>query len=336
MVSCVTAAAPLPVCANAACRVAETGKCVEGLSLDECSHYGRPPASKQQTEAKRNDGLALFPGDRLTFDGAPEIMRARETRLVAVIGPRDAGKTSLIAGLFGLFLDGPVGIWSFAGGQTSRAFDIACHDARAVSKRQTPHFERTQRGPAGLYQLTLRTGADAPPVDLLIADRAGEEYLEVTDDAAAAKELPELARADVIALLVDGKRLLDVGSRHNLRGDLALMLQAIQDGDALVGAQRLAIVLTKHDEFDGSPQKERAERDFDVFVAKTRSQFATSFSSIESFRLVASPDKEAARRGSGIADLLAFWMHPPLPTTMKMPASLVAARAFGRLLPSIG
>ncbi|MGH7436897.1 MAG: TRAFAC clade GTPase domain-containing protein [Polyangiaceae bacterium] len=263
-------------------------------------------------------------------------MRARETRIVAVIGPRDAGKTSLIAGIFGLFLDGPVGGWAFAGGGTLRAFEIACHDARAVSKRQAPHFERTPRGPAGLYQLTLSAGPGAPLVDLLVADRAGEEYLEVTDDAAASKDLPELPRADVITLLVDGTRLLDVGARHNLQGDLALMIQAIHDGDALAGGQRLAIALTKHDEFDSSPQKERAEHDFDEFVAKTRSLFSASFSVIESFRLVASPDTDATRRGSGVAGLLAFWMLPTAPAVVRMPARLAPARAFGRLPPSVG
>lgn len=336
MGSDVSGAVPVTICANPACRVAETGRCVEGLSLEQCSHYGRPPIPKDDSETTHAEGIALSPGDRLSLDAAPEIMRAHETRVIAVLGPRDAGKTSLIAGLFGLFLDGPVGGWAFAGGRTLRAFEIACHDARAASKRQAPHFERTHRGPAGLYQLSLSARAGAPLVELLIADRAGEEYLEVTDDAAASKDLPELPRADVITLLVDGKRLLDVGARHNLQGDLALMLQAIHDGDALTGRQRLAIALTKHDEFEGSPQKERAERDFDEFVARTRNRFSASFSAIESFRLVASPGTDTIRRGSGVAELLEFWMRPTPPAALKMPARLVPSRAFGRLPPSLG
>jgi hypothetical protein len=332
----VSVAVSLAVCSNLACRVAETGKCVEGLALERCAHYGRPPVPKADGETKRVEGIALSPGERLALEEAPEILRARETRVVAVIGPRDSGKTSLTAGLYALFLDGPVGGWAFAGGTTLRAFEIACHDARAVSARQAPHFERTPRGPAGLYQLTLSPRPGAPLVDLLIADRAGEEYLEVTDDASASQELPELPRADVITLLVDGKRLLDVRERHNLQADLALILQAMHDGDALREGQRLAIALTKHDAFDGSPQRERAERDFDQFVARTRNQFSGSFSMIESFRLAASPDTDAARRGTGLAELLGSWMRPLTPAAVAMPPPLAPVRAFGRLLPSVG
>lgn len=225
-----SAAVTTPVCANAVCRVAETGKCVEGLlPVESCSHYGRAPTKIEGVEVPKPDGIALGSGDRLSVESAPQVLRARETRVVAVLGARDAGKTSLIAGLFGLFLDGPVGGYSFAGSRTLPAFEVACHDARAASERQTPHFERTPRGPTGLYQLALSQAVGGGLVDLLIADRAGEEYLEVTDDVTTAKALPELSRADVISLLVDGRRLLDVGDRHNLQGDLSFSSDCSHD-----------------------------------------------------------------------------------------------------------
>ena len=51
------AAADEITCSNLECRVAETGKCVEGLELSACPHYGREPDpnSVSDDEAETKD-----------------------------------------------------------------------------------------------------------------------------------------------------------------------------------------------------------------------------------------------------------------------------------------
>jgi hypothetical protein len=329
----VTTAAPIATCSNPDCRVGETGKCVEGLALDKCPRYGRLPVAEPGAPAPKPEGIPLARGDRLDVSDAPAVLRGRDSRIVAVLGARDSGKTSLVAGLYGLFQDGRVDAFSFAGSCTLRAFEEACHDARSASNRQEPHFERTLRGALGFYHIALRQLELAATVDLLVADRAGEEYLEVADDASTAKSFPEVVHADVVTLLVDGRRLVDISARHNLRSELEMMLQALKDGDALAPTQRLAITLTKLDELERSPEKARAEADFTRLVESVRTLFGASFSTIQPFRIAASPTSEVVVRGFGLRELLAFWMLSPTAQSAAMRPVPAATRSFGRLTP---
>lgn len=170
----------------------------------------------------------------------------------------------------------------------------------------------------------------------MIADRAGEEYLEVANDASTARGFAEIVRADVITLLVDGHRLLDAAARQNLRSELEMMLQALKDGDALAPTQRLAIALAKLDEIESSANKNRAEADFSRLVDSIRTLFSGSFAVIEAFRLAAFPTSDALPRGHGVSDLLAFWMAARSAQTAALRSAEPPSRAFGRLTPTAG
>src|SRR3546814_7586901 len=82
---------------------------------------------------------------------------------------------------------------------------------------------------------------------LLIADRSGEDYSEVTDELVAADGLVELRRAETITFLIDGDRLLDNRRRHNHKAEIAQIAQALNEAGALAENQRVAVVLTKID-----------------------------------------------------------------------------------------
>src|SRR5262245_32414621 len=106
-------------CANADCRVLETGRCVEGHDLGVCPYYGRKAEnaganvdSKEAEPARTSVQLPL--AGTLTRSQAAGVLRASDTRVVAVIGPTDSGKTSLIASVYELFQTGPVGDLRFS------------------------------------------------------------------------------------------------------------------------------------------------------------------------------------------------------------------------------
>lgn len=326
------------VCANPDCRVGETGKCVEGLTLDKCPRYGHAPAStgvKFGASPQESEGLALPSGDKLTVSDAAEVLRRRACQVIAILGGRDAGKTSLVASLYGLFQDGPVSEFSFAGSSTLTAFEVACHDARAVSQRTEPHVERTPRGQLGIYHLTLHHEASGGLSELLVADRAGEEYLEVADDATACRGFSEILRADVLTLLVDGRRLLDTTARHNLRAELLMMLQALRDGGALHPRQRLAVALTKLDVWQDHPDAGRAAQDFLRLVDSAKSLVSRAVASIKAFRLAALPASDALARGHGVPELLGYWMEPGTPGQVVVSDRPKPMRAVARLAPLI-
>ncbi len=323
-------------CSNPACRVAVTGKCVEGLGLSECSHYGRQPddtadALSDEGEEPQVEGILIAGADTLTSEEASQLLRAGSARVIAVLGPSDAGKTSLIASLYDCYQEGPVAGTEYARSRTLHAFERTCHDARAACRRGTPHSNRTSLGEVRFYHLDLGGGPAADGLALIIGDRAGEDYRNATDDVSSVGGFQEVRRADSITVLVDGERLLDSGKRHNARSDTLLIIRALVDGGAIESSQRLALVLTKLDAVLASDSGDRAEAFFTSMLDKVRESFGDHFSEITAFRVAASPKNEKAKRGTGVAELLSFWILPRPPVVAVRRAAPEFERAYARL-----
>ena len=223
----------------------------------------------------------------------------------------------------------------WARSDTLHAFELACHDARAASRRacaQTWSVRRWAR--FAFYHLDL-VGGSAGRLALLLGDRAGEDYRAATDDVTDLPSFPEVSRADTLTVLVDGQRLLDAGARHNLRSEVLMMLQALYDGNALRVGQHLVVVLTKLDAVQGSAYRDRAQNDFSALSAQLRETFASIFAEIRECTVAASPKTGVVARGTGIADLVALWATPANePPTMPAKAQ-APARAFARLIAAL-
>lgn len=324
-------------CANPDCQVGEDGKCVEGLELEACPYFGKSPElSEEESEEEPIDeprSQRLPSGDTLTVEQVSRLMRKGAARVVAIIGPSDAGKTSLIASLYDLFQVGPLGGAEFARSETLHAFERTCHDARATSRRGVPHVARTPFGEVRFYHLELGGDGIEGRLSLALADRAGEEYRSAANDTSTVDTLVEVHNADTLAVLVDGERLLSVGARHNVRSEIKLMLQAMADGGGLGYGQCLAAVLTKVDLFDDSAEASRASSDFEALIRELESLFGHLFIGIEAFKVAACPKTDRIARGTGVAELLSFWIRAKRqqPTTVS-PADN-SGRMFAKLRP---
>lgn len=328
---------PIPeiICANPDCRVAETGKCVEGLETAKCPHYGhaRGDEASGNVAAQASTGTRLPGSDTLTTIDAARLLCVGDTRVIAIIGPSDSGKTSLIASLYDLFQEGPVAGVEYARSLSLHAFEHACHDARAASRRNVPHINRTPRGDVKFYHLDVGGGPAGESLTLVLGDRAGEEYRGAADDASLVMAFPEVRRADTLTVLVDGERLLDSGARHNLRSEITMILQALVDGGAVRAGQRLALVLTKIDLVEGSPNHARVDADFGALCADIERLFGSIFSGIAKIRIAASPKVESVVRGAGVPELLAFWVEPAMAEPTEVGPRPEFARAFAQVQP---
>lgn len=306
-------------CSNPQCRVAESGKCVEGLATDKCPNFGRlledadtleplDPGSDGGLEATSTNSLSLCSSQLLTVAEARAVSRQRVSLYVATIGPSDAGKTSLIASLYERFQSGPLEGLSYVWSDTLHAFERACHHSRVASKRNVPDTERTKIG-TGLKFYHLRIcDPEHKDLDLLLSDRAGEDYWEASNDPDAVKGYAELKQADAINVLVDGKRLADVARRHNLKSEVSMVLQGIVDSGVLGVRRRLAIVLTKLDVIHASDRKDNALSEFDQLVDGMTQRFGTNFEEIRAFKVAACPTEHVdLGRGYGLSELLAYW-----------------------------
>ncbi|TSJ83291.1 TRAFAC clade GTPase domain-containing protein [Chitinimonas sp. BJB300] len=328
-------------CANPECKVAENGRCIEGIAdLQSCTHYGKAlvivdrPASP--ATRKPVPGVSL-PGAEAMARGDVQLMlRNQPCNVVAIVGPVGSGKTSLIAGAFDLFQQGPVDGFSFAGSSTLHSFEQACHDTRRASKQKTPMMERTQTGDATFFHLDLVPDGCKGKRSALLANRSGEDYMEVQTTPALAEQFFELHRADTITVLADGKHLLDSGLRHQVKDDICLTLRAFQESGATRPWQRLAVVLTKLDAVrEGAGKSERALQNFERILEDVRKQFTQHFRDIQSFHVAASPQSPSADRGEGMVELLRYWMSEPARLQpVSVPVVIpTAARSFGKLAP---
>jgi len=311
-------------CANPQCKAFETGRCLEGLDFDKCPTYGRDQEidATLETEivSEPTDTLInLRPATTLPVSRASMLLGCQDGRVVAIVGPRDAGKTSLIASLFDLFQEGPVAKLSFAGSETLHAFELACHDSRAASRRAIPSQPHTGHGDVRFYHLNLSYEPAVAGMTLLLGDRAGEEYLTAADDLSQAGPFPEVSRADTVTVLVDGGRLLNNQTRHNTRSETGLMIRALADGEFLERKPHIIFV-------NASQHKDRAIADFDKVVTLATTILTPHAQSFKSIHLAAAPADTSMDRGSGVDELLQSWTRPRAEDKLAIPASMPTNR----------
>jgi hypothetical protein len=319
------------ICDNPDCRIAETGKCVEGLEQTACPHFGKEPATAAPSDAPPAS-LELPSGRRLDREEAGAVLRQREARVVAIVGPRDAGKTSFIASLYDLFQIGTVADWLFGGSQTLHAFEFACHDGRAPSRRDVPDMHRTPVGDVQFYHLNVAHQGSPEVIALLLGDRSGELYSASSDDSTQAKGFDEVHRADVITLLVDGERLADAGKRHNAQMEVRTILRVLVEANLVNSRQRLAIVLTKADVFiKDSTRQASVESDFNRLARAITNEHSPHFAAITTFITAASPQAGEMMRGTGVANVMAYWLQPVVTPVADRPALQPSDRFFGLL-----
>lgn len=302
-------------CSNEECKVAIDGKCVEGYALDECPHAkGLSVNDIEEVEEEIASPsmptvINLSLGDALDREDASVLQCRCVSRTIGIIGPNNAGKTSLIAGVYDLLQGGPIARIGFAGSSTLIGFEKICHDARAASRRDAPHTERTIAGAeATFFHLDLRP-ADGEVVSLFIGDRSGEDYLAAADDLSRAGDFFEIKRADVVTLLVNGEHLVSSEFRHEAKAATPQIVDALVEARALRPGCRLAIVLTKEDSVLASANADRAHREFGELVEAVRANHGDYLCEVGSFIVAASPrDATKVKRGEGVDQLLSYWL----------------------------
>ncbi len=327
-------------CANPDCKVPSGGKCIEGFAeASTCPQFGKALVVIEVPELAKTAlvqrGVPLSAAEALTLAEAEQVLRHKPCNVIAIVGPHDAGKTSLIASIYDLLQEKPLGPYRFAGSSTLHAFERACHDSRRESQRNKPHMERTKLGEVTFFHLELFDTACSRKHAALLANRAGEDYVNTQTEPDLARSYAELGRADTITVLADGEKLMG-HDRHLARREMRLTLRAFQEANATKSWQRLAIVLTKVDAIRSKEKNgEDAFRYFDELVTAVRKETAGQFMQVETFQVAASPKSDTAERGEGMLQLLQFWMlgsgrHSHAVST-ESPAP--AARAYGRLRP---
>jgi hypothetical protein len=266
------------------------------------------PESNAENVIESSFGVQLPIADALQIGGASSLLKVRESQIIAIVGAQDAGKTSLLAGLYELFQDGPIGSTWYGGSNTLHAFERACHDARTASGRKTPYAERTGLGPVQFYHLVLRRDLDGATINLILSDRGGEMYEDATQDISNAFDFIEIKRAEKIVLLVDGAQLLEPRERHQAVNKTVMLAQALRDAGVLNPRTSIAIVLTKFDEIAHSTKCNEAMQLYQLLLARLSEVLNEQVADVRSFQIAASPKCSGYSMGFGLSELLDYWI----------------------------
>lgn len=304
---------------NAASSSGELRESVKAGEEEEKKDDGEEEERDAEYEVDREDGVADFQaeslapqfnyravgnGTGLDVVGANQIAAAHPTKLVALIGPNDCGKTTLSVTLYEALQQGSFAGWNFAGSRTLVGFEQRCHLARIESRGAEPDTPRTAFGD-GLQFLHLGLwGEGRERVDLLLADRAGEFYTRAANDAEECTGLLEVERSDALCFLADGERLVDLAERQKIRSHMMQIIDALVESGLLTPEkQRISLVLTKYDKVKGNATAEDFFRRLVVDVRRIHGPY------FEAFSVAARPKDDAFDPRYGVEGLLVWWLE---------------------------
>ncbi|WP_374034310.1 hypothetical protein ACES2I_17445 [Bdellovibrio bacteriovorus] len=200
-----------------------------------------------------DDALEIYSGYEIPLSQSFVVASAQKTKLVLVVGPVLAGKTTLISRIFDKFHDGPIGDWGFAGSETIVGYENILRSHRSKNVDKMPAVERTpiKRDP-DLFHLSLRRKKEES-LGVLLANLSGEMFMDLIQTEEAIGDLVYFKRAHHISILLDGEKLINkAGRAHELR-NANLFLERLIKARYISESTTLSVVLAKTDVFRSSP-----------------------------------------------------------------------------------
>lgn len=277
---------------------------------------------RAEPEQPAPGGSATVPlpsAEMLSVEDADALLRWKAASLVAIVGERKGGKTTLISEIYERFLRGPFAQCLFTHSLSLLGFERKNFQSRAVSEGELPDTPRTSaRDGLRFFHLAVSEVEDLRRTDLLVSERAGEVYREIRDTPARAGELLEISKARTVAFIIDGERVIDGRRRAEAFASVRSLARALADSGAIAADAIVQAVTTKCDLLEGDGVAATAARGaLEEFEVKFLATHSGRFSMVRAFRTAARDPKGIVEPGFGVAPLLRSWLEPA-------PESLVA------------
>jgi hypothetical protein len=215
---------------------------VDEVPAPESEQFGWPTVDGSQSSASKF--IAFDSGDSLGLSQANDLRAERPCRFILIAGEVRAGKSTLLAQLFGKFLKGSYEGWTFAGSKTLKAFDIVHAPSRASSGKNSPDTLRTPD--EGMRFLHLRL-SHASRVDLLLSELSGERFKSVINGASVTDLAPVSSVADRCIVLVDGDALLSASTRGRAFDRARRMIGGLTESGGILAGTPTLLLATKAD-----------------------------------------------------------------------------------------
>lgn len=262
------------VCEEPGCPLATDGRCLEGLDdPSQCPHtreadeedgaqVEEPGQVEPDEPAVAADAIGeivqeevgdppvvdLGGEQSLSMTEAEPVAARYAARVVLVAGAFFSGKTALVAGLYGLFLDGPAAGWNFAGSTSLVALDARYQGKRASTGLNEPDSQRTRDEDMRL--LDLRLAGVGGRVNLMFSDVRGEYFEDVVGGRPVSEAVSLAARTDLTLILLDGGELADRFARGAEITFARQLIGGLTEAGGLRPGLPVALVVSKADKLD--------------------------------------------------------------------------------------
>ena len=237
-------------CPRSKCFAPSTGCSLGHVTLDNCPEWQDSAATNADIAPTTGESLVPWTGDAMGLVDLGFVTGRGKPLVVGIMGPQNAGKTTLLAAWYLLLGRGTQlnSNWRVAGSYTLRGWET---DASVMrwAPGQPPAFpahtsSRSARSP-GLLHLAFRK-TDGQIQDYLFTDAPGEWFRRwaVNREAPEAEGARWVAKhADVFLMIADSEALSGptVGSARSVLQMLAKRLGAER------GTRRVALVWSKAD-----------------------------------------------------------------------------------------
>jgi hypothetical protein len=305
-------------CAKSDCNVMETGTCAEGHKPPaSCPYYGNVPgtgAVEDDDDSDENvssdvNRIRLPSGNFLNAEEFDEFLCWRSATLIAVVGLPASGKTTLLCALLERFLKGPFAGHLCAGSRTIIGFERRAHESRIASGRTEPDTKRTtiSDGLTFAHLAMVESSEKAVRTDLVLSDRAGEIYSRVQNNSSHAAELLEVSKAQIVLLLMDGKRLADPALRSGAMQGVRQMLRAFIDAKVIGGSSVVQVVTTMVDLLEEHEDKDLIETRVTEFRNNLTRDFGSKVAELTYWNVAARDPHGRVPAAFGLAELVVDW-----------------------------
>jgi len=297
-------------CKQAACKIHQDNKCLEGLDSSTCPHFfmeeidnATIPTDIDTTQILSPATKDLFSGRQMSLEQTRQITYNSKATLVFILGEADSGKTTLLATIYDMFQLGYFSNYTFAGSLTQLGFEERCHLSRAVSGKSSPETQRSQFSDGfSFLHLAIKKASDLhkTPIHLLISDISGERIKNARDSSVDMAGLETVKLADHILLVIDGGKLAVNRLKHaTIINSNTFILKALDNG-IFNDRTELKIVISKWDLLEANTtfDFESLERELKKHISR--------LSKIEIYKVGAraTPPNPNVEFGYGLSNLL--------------------------------
>lgn len=290
----------------------------------------------EQSEAEQAADLSqrwssLPASSMLSLEDADELLRWRAASVIAIVGERNGGKTTLVTEIYERFLRGPFADALFCHSLSLLGFEKKSFQSRAESGGARPDTPRTSaQDGLRFFHLAIADTADLCRTDLLISERAGEVYREIRDTPERAVEMIEVRKAVAVVFIIDGERVAAPRKRAEVFASVRNIVRAIVDTENIDPRAQVQLVTTKCDLLEGD-EGTGAREALSQFEERITAMLKGRYE-VTTFHTAARDPEGMVEPAQGVVPLLRSWLKPPQITVVEQLDLPELSDEFDRLL----